>query len=553
MIFRSFPQENEKNNRVPLIRVNLISGTLTVSFANAGNTDMAYLEMRGITKIYGNVIANNNVDFFPDRGEIHALLGENGAGKTTLMKILYGMAKCDSGTISIGGKPAVISSPKDAIALGISMVHQHFMLVDPLTVAENIVLGYEPRRKALLYDAETAAAMVRELSSRFSLKVEPAAQVKNITIGEKQRVEIIKALYRKSDFIILDEPTAVLTSLEVQELFRVLETLKAAGKTIIIITHKLKEVMRISDRVTVLCRGRLVCTRETSGTSGDELAELRVGRKDSAMDRLYGRPVPDDEPVFLELRGISVEDRKRPRLRDVSLQVRRGEILGICGVEGNGQTELLETVTGLRPPDSGSLLVKGNDVTRSSPRAMLEMGVAHISEDRSRRGLVGLFPISSNLVLGYHRLTRFCGRGRLRWQAISEYAEKTATDFDVRTASVYTPVKSLSGGNQQKVMIGRSLAQNPDIIIAAQPTRGVDIGAIEYIHRKLLEMRDAGKAILLVSAEIDELLSLSDTIAVLYEGRIVARGPVRAFDERRLGVLMTGLDQAAALQEGAHV
>ena len=515
---------------------------------------MAYLEMRGITKTYGNVVANDNVDFSPERGEIHALLGENGAGKTTLMKILYGMARCDSGTISINGKPVAISSPKDAIARGISMVHQHFMLVDPLTVAENIVLGYEPRKQALWYDAEAAAATVRELASRFALKVEPAALVKNITIGEKQRVEIIKALYRKSDFIILDEPTAVLTSLEVQELFRVLETLKAAGKTIIIITHKLKEVMHISDRVTVLCRGKLVCTRETAGTSGDELAELMVGRKVSAMDRLYGRTVSATEPVLLELRGVSVEERKRPRLRDVSLQVRRGEILGICGVEGNGQTELLETVTGLRPPDSGSLLVKGADVTRSSPRAMLEMGVAHISEDRSLRGLVGHFPISNNLVLGYHRLARFCRRGRLRWQEIIEYAEQTAADFDVRTASIYTPVKSLSGGNQQKVMIGRSLAQNPDIIIAAQPTRGVDIGAIEYIHRKLLEMRDAGKAILLVSAEIDELMSLSDTIAVLYEGRVVASGPVRAFDERRLGMLMTGLDQAAAsaaLQEGA--
>lgn len=512
---------------------------------------MAYLEMRGITKTYGNVVANDNVDFSPERGEIHALLGENGAGKTTLMKILYGMARYDSGTISINGKSVAIFSPKDAIAQGISMVHQHFMLVDPLTVAENIVLGYEPRKKALFYDAGTAATMVRELSSRFSLRVDPTALVKNITIGEKQRVEIIKALYRKSDFIILDEPTAVLTSLEVQELFRVLEALKAAGKTIIIITHKLKEVMQISDRVTVLCRGRLVCTRETGGTSGDELAELMVGRKVSAMDRFYGRPVPDDEPVFLELRGVSVEERKRPRLRDVSLKVRRGEILGICGVEGNGQTELLETVTGLRQPDSGSLLVKGNDVTRSSPRAMLEMGVAHISEDRSLRGLVGLFPISSNLVLGYHRLTQFCRRGRLRWQAISEYAEKTAADFDVRTASIYTPVKALSGGNQQKVMIGRSLAQNPDIIIAAQPTRGVDIGAIEYIHRKLLEMRDAGKAILLVSAEIDELMSLSDTIAVLYEGRVVARGPVREFDERRLGTLMTGLDQAPAAASAA--
>ncbi|MDR2479660.1 MAG: ATP-binding cassette domain-containing protein, partial [Treponema sp.] len=405
--------------------------------------------------------------------------------------------------------------------------------------------GYEPRKKAVFYDAETAVAVVEELSSRFSLKVDPRALVKNITIGEKQRVEIIKALYRKSDFIILDEPTAVLTSIEVQELFRVLVALKEAGKAIIIITHKLKEVMQISDRVTVLCRGKLVSTLPAAGTSGDRLAELMVGRKVSAMDKSYGRAVAVHEPVYLELRGISVEERKRPRLRNVSLKVRRGEILGICGVEGNGQTELLETVTGLRQPDSGSLLVKGKDVTRSSPRAMLEMGVAHISEDRSQRGLVGHFPISNNLVLGYHRIMRFCRRGRLHWQSISEYAEKTAADFDVRTASIYTPVKALSGGNQQKVMIGRSLAQNPDIIIAAQPTRGVDIGAIEYIHRKLLEMRDAGKAILLVSAEIDELMSLSDTIAVLYEGRVAAYGPAQDFDERRLGMLMTGLDQTA--------
>jgi simple sugar transport system ATP-binding protein len=516
--------------------------------------DMAYLEMRGITKTYWNVTANDNIDFSLERGEIHALLGENGAGKTTLMKILYGMAKYDSGTISINGKAVSIFSPKDAIALGISMVHQHFMLVDPLTVAENIVLGYEPHKQAFFYNTESAVAMVEDLSSRFSLKVNPRSLVKNITVGEKQRVEIIKALYRKSDFIILDEPTAVLTSLEVQELFKVLMALKEAGKTIIIITHKLKEVMQVSDRVTVLCRGKLVCTRSTAETSGDKLAELMVGRKVSAMDKQYGRTIAEDEPVFLELRGVSAGERKHPNLRDLSLKVRRGEILGICGVEGNGQTELLETVTGLRRPDSGSILVKGADVSHSSPRAMLEMGVAHISEDRSLRGLVGRFPISSNLVLGYHRIMRFCGkRGRLRWPAIGEYAEKTAADFDIRTASVKLPVSSLSGGNQQKVMIGRSLAQNPDIIIAAQPTRGVDIGAIEYIHRKLLEMRDAGKAILLVSAEIDELMSLSDTIAVLYEGHVVAQGPIGEFDERRLGVLMTGLGQtsSSASQEGA--
>jgi simple sugar transport system ATP-binding protein len=496
--------------------------------------------MRGITKRYGPVTANNNIDFFFEKGEIHALLGENGAGKTSLMRILYGMIRPDGGEIYINGSPVRIRNPRDAIDLSISMVHQHFMLVDPLTAAENIVLGFEPHR-TVFYDADKAVKEITALSEQFSLKIDPKVPVGDISLGEKQRVEIIKALYRRSDIIILDEPTAVLTSLEVQELFAVLRRLKEAGRTIIIITHKLKEVMQISDKVTVLCRGRLMSTRRTAETDSRELAEQMVGHKVSAADQKHGRPIDADAPVRLELENLTVINRKSPRLRNINLKVRSGEILGICGVEGNGQTELIEAVTGLTPVAEGAVIVNGKHTGKATPRRMLDLGAAHIPEDRSVSGLIRSFSIAANIIMGYHRRPRFLKGKFLDWTAITEYAKKTAFDFDIRTDDVSNPVSSLSGGNQQKVLIARSLSQDPDIIVAAQPTRGIDVGAVEYIHGKLLEMRDAGKAVLLVSTEIDELLSLSDTIAVIYEGSIAAVDAADKFDERRLSLLMTGM------------
>jgi simple sugar transport system ATP-binding protein len=500
--------------------------------------------MRGITKRYGPAAANDNIDFLFEKGEIHALLGENGAGKTTLMRILYGMIRADSGSITVNGLPVRIRSPRDAVDLSISMVHQHFMLVDSLSVSENIVLGYEPR-KFIFHDFKRAARDIAALSEQFSLTVNPESLVGNISIGEKQRVEIIKALYRRSEIIILDEPTAVLTSLEVQELFSVLRKLKEAGKTIIIITHKLKEVMAVSDKVTVLCRGKRMSTQPTAETSSGRLAELMVGHKVSTMERHASRKIPENAEPYLELENITVAVGKTVKLRNLSLKVRSAEILGICGVEGNGQTELVEAVTGLRCPVSGNIKVKGKTVEKASPRGMIDRGIAHIPEDRVRSALIRNFSIAGNMALGYHRRPQFIHRGLLRWEVIREYAEKMAAEFDIRAADVSYPASSLSGGNQQKLVIARTLSQNPGIIVAAQPTRGVDIGAVEYIHGKLLEMRDAGKAILLVSTEIDELLSLSDTIAVLYEGAVAALGPAEDFDERRLAMLMTGLGTGA--------
>jgi simple sugar transport system ATP-binding protein len=501
--------------------------------------------MRGITKRYGPVTANDKIDFSFERAGIHALLGENGAGKTTLMRILYGMTRADSGSIVLNGAPVLIRSPRDAINLNISMVHQHFMLADPLSVVENIVLGYEPRR-LMFHDLKRALKETASLCERFSLKVNLKAPVGSITVGEKQRVEIIKALYRRSEIIILDEPTAVLTSLEVQEFFSVLRKLKEAGKTIIIITHKLKEVMSISDTVTVLCRGRWMSTAPTARTTSAGLAELMVGHRVSTAERQYGRALPHGAPVYLELKNITVLAGKTPKLRNLSLNLRSAEILGICGVEGNGQAELAETVTGLRSPAKGTIRIKGKPVEKAVPRGMLDLGVAHIPGDRAQDGLIRSLSVAGNIMLGYQRRPQFRRRGLIHWEAVTNYAKKMTLEFDIRAADVSLPVSSLSGGNQQKVVIARSLSQNPDIIIAVQPTRGVDIGAVEYIHEKLLAMRDAGKAILLISTEIDELLSLSDTIAVLYEGMVAAQGPAGDFDERRLALLMTGLGTGAS-------
>ena len=494
--------------------------------------------MLGITKTFGSVIANDRIDLAVRCGEIHSLLGENGAGKTTLMRILYGMVKPDSGEIYIKGKKVNIKNPQDALRLGIGMVHQHFMLCDTMTVAENITLGNEPRR-GFFYDRERAIREVEELSEKYSFQVDPRAKIGTLSVGTKQRVEIMKALYSKSDLIILDEPTAVLTANEVQELFKVLKELRDDGKTIIIITHKLKEIMQISDRVTILRNGRFICTKDTCSTNPQELAEMMVGRKvDLSGDKSTG--VPEDAPVVLELLNAVYRESKTEYLSGLSLRLHAGEILGVCGVEGNGQTQLIETITGIRPLTEGEIHIKGQKVENCTPGKMIGLGIGHIPEDRGTRGLVKEYSIRDNIILGYQRRKAFSSSGVLNTKQLCSYSEEVVGNYAVKTDSIFDPISSLSGGNQQKVIIGRVLSQDPDIIVAAQPTRGVDIGSIEYIHEKLLEMKRAGKAILLISADLDEIRKLSDNIAVIYNGKIVAEGKNSDFDEQQLGLLMTG-------------
>jgi ABC-type uncharacterized transport system ATPase subunit len=497
-----------------------------------------HLEMRGITKIYGSVTANDGIDLTVRCGEIHSLLGENGAGKTTLMRILYGMEKPDSGTIYIKGKKVNIKNPQDALRLGIGMVHQHFMLSGPMTVAENITLGNEPKR-GFFFDKERAIREVEALSKKYSFQVDPRAKIESLSVGTKQRVEIMKALYRNTDLIILDEPTAVLTSHEVQELFKVLKELRNDGKTIIIITHKLKEIMQISDRVTILRNGKYICTKDTCSTNPQELAEMMVGRKvDLTGEKTEG--VSENAPVVLELRNVVYRKNKTEHLSGLSIKLHAGEILGICGVEGNGQTQLIEAVTGICSLTEGEILVNGSTVDACSPRKMIELGIGHIPEERGTRGLVKDFSIRDNIMLGYQKRKAFNKKGIINTKFLNKHAEEVFNNYAVKADSISEPTSSLSGGNQQKVIIGRVLSQNPDIIVAAQPTRGVDIGSIEYIHEKLLEMKKAGKAILLISAELDEILKLSDNIAVIYNGKIVAEGNKADFDEQQLGLLMTG-------------
>ncbi|HZG56622.1 ABC transporter ATP-binding protein [Paenibacillus sp.] len=498
---------------------------------------MYAVEMLGITKRFGSTTANDRVTLQILSGEIHSLLGENGAGKTTLMKILYGMLRPEEGEIRIRGERRSLEGPSDAIKLGIAMVHQHFMLVDALSVAENIVLGYEPRKGAM-FDAKKAEAEVAALAGRFGMKLDPRQKVGELPVGAKQRVEILKALYREADVLILDEPTAVLTPLEVGDLFRVLRELQASGKTIVIITHKLKETMELANRATVLRGGTVVATVDIAETSSEGLAEMMVGRQVSF------EPAPPsavaDRPKLLELKNVSMSKRRVPVLNNIDLSLYGGEIVGIAGVEGNGQTELIEAVTGLHPIDAGEVRFRDQDVTAATPLDRIAMGIGHIPEDRNALGLVGAFSLKENSILGLQRRPAFQRGGVLRSEEIASHAARIRADYSIKSEHIETPARALSGGNQQKIVIGRVLSQNPDVIVAAQPTRGVDIGAIEYIHERLVEMRDRGKAILLVSAELEEIRKLSDRIAVLYEGRIVAFGPKESFTENELGAYMTG-------------
>ncbi|MBE3561004.1 MAG: ABC transporter ATP-binding protein [Ktedonobacteraceae bacterium] len=505
------------------------------------------VEMREICKAWPGVIANDHVNLSVARGEIHALVGENGAGKTTLMNVLYGLIKPDSGEIFINGQKATIHGPRDAIRLGIGMVHQHFMLIPPLTVAENIVLGREPGGLAGIYDHRKARNEILTLSQRYGLPIDPDALVEKLSIGLQQRVEILKVLYRGADILIMDEPTGVLTPQETDDLFTVIRGLVAQGKTVIFITHKLREVLELTDRITVLRRGKNAGELVTRETNQAEIARLMVGRE--VLLRVQKRPAAPG-PVVLHVEDLHANsDRGLEVLHGVSFDVHAGEILGIAGVEGNGQSELVEALTGMRKVSSGKVTITAikegrpvdtYDITTLDARASRRLGLAHIPEDRRGCGLVITETIEENSILGRQRWPEFSWRGfTLLLSAIANWARKLVRDFDVRTPSIEVPVRSLSGGNQQKVIIARELACRPTALIAAQPTRGVDIGAIEFIHRRLIEERDSGKAVLLVSAELDEIRSLSDRIAVMYEGRIVDIVSPDTSEEQ-LGILMTG-------------
>ena len=497
---------------------------------------MNAVEMRGIVKQYPLVRAIDGADFTVEQGEIHSLLGENGAGKSTLMKILYGMTTPTAGEVRVFGKPVAITRPAQAIALGIGMVHQHFMLTPVMTVAENVVIGSEPVR-GVFFDRKKAEAQVAAMIDEYNFHISATARVETLSVGEQQRVEILKALYRGADLLILDEPTAVLTPQEVEDLFRVMRQLKAAGKSIIIITHKLKETMEIADRVSVLRQGKMIESGvPVAGTTMNELAQMMVGRDVELSVTRRAEQVGEEN---FSVRGLSLTERGVPILRDVCLSLRKGEILGIAGIEGNGQTELIEVLTGLRRPDHMELFKDGKPLSGNAA-AFLAAGVGHVPEDRMTRGLVLEMSIEDNLILGYHRRPAFARRGLRLASAIRRFAEQERTEFAIKAPNVQERCSALSGGNQQKVVIARVFSENPDVIIVAQPTRGVDVGAMEYIHHRLLDLRDGGKSILLISADLDEVRSLSDRLAVIYGGRIVAEGKPDTWSDMEIGLLMTG-------------
>jgi ABC-type uncharacterized transport system ATPase subunit len=511
----------------------------------SSSADLA-LELRGITKRFGGLVANDRIDLDLRHGEIHALLGENGAGKSTLMNQLYGLLRPDEGEILIAGRPVHLRSSADAIRLGIGMVHQHFMLIPVMTIAENIVLGAEPQQRGFL-DMAAAEARVRELSARYGLSVDPHALVADVGVGTQQRAEILKALYRDARVLILDEPTAVLTPPEIVELLAVLRELRARGTSIIIITHKLDEVLLIADRISVLRRGAKVATIDAAGATERGLAELMVGR-----------PVLTEVergPAHLGQRVLSIDDlhvlddRDIETVRGLSLHVSAGEIVGIAGVDGNGQTELAEAVAGMRHVVSGSIKLLDEDVTDATPRVAAEAGIGHIPQDRQRHGLVLDFSIAENTALHDYQHEPMSGYGWLHPKAMVARAKSLIERFDVRGASPAAPARSLSGGNQQKLVLAREIDLKPALLLAAQPTRGLDVGAIEFIHRQLIAQRDAGGAVLLISFELDEIFGLSDRILVMYEGNVTLETRPDQTTETELGLAMTGGSVSARREE----
>lgn len=496
------------------------------------------LEMEHITKQFPKVLANDDISINLKKGEILSLLGENGAGKSTLMNILYGLIQPTSGTIKLEGEHLELSSPRDAIENGLGMVHQHFMLIETLTVAENIILGNEPANAGVI-DHKRAKKSVKELSEQHQLPINPNEIIENLSVGLQQRVEILKALYREAKILILDEPTAVLTPQEVDELFMVIRGLRDKGVSIIIITHKLEEVKEISDRVYILRRGKLVGERITKEVSKEDLANLMVGREVVLTVEKKEKKVTA-EPVF-ELEEISVYgDKNVYALENLSLDVRPGEIVGIAGVDGNGQSELAEAIMGLRDVDRGKILYESRDMTRISTRQRIKNRFSYVPADRQRFGLILDMEVSENLVIGRHVDPPFAKRINLNLQKIEEYSQKLVDDFDIRTPSVHVPASNLSGGNQQKVILAREFGKDPKFLLVYQPTRGLDVGAIEYIHSQILRMRDENVAILLISLELEEIFSLSDRILVLYEGKIVKEFAPDKTDEKEVGFYMTG-------------
>ena len=495
------------------------------------------IEMREITKIFGEFVANDKINLELRKGEIHALLGENGAGKSTLMNMLAGLLEPTSGEIVVNGKSEKLDSPSKAASLGIGMVHQHFMLVEAFTVAENIILGSEVTNKGVL-DLKKANADILELSERYGLAVDPTAKVEDISVGAQQRVEILKTLYRGADILIFDEPTAVLTPAEILELMDIMKALVKEGKSIILITHKLDEIRAVADRVTVIRRGKSIQTVSIEGATNKDLAEMMVGRSVSFVTE---KEEAQPKEVVLQISDLVVnENRGVPAVKELSIDVRAGEIVGIAGIDGNGQSELIQAITGLRKVKSGSIKIKGQEVVGLSPRKITEMNVSHVPEDRHRDGLVLEMMLSENIALQTYYKEPLSKNGVLNYNQINSYARKLMEEFDVRAANEIVPASALSGGNQQKAIIAREVDRNPDLLIVSQPTRGLDVGAIEYIHKRLISERDKGKAVLVVSFELDEILNLSDRIAVIHDGKIQGIVKPSETNKQELGILMAG-------------
>ena len=499
------------------------------------------LELRGITKRFPGVLANDQIDLTLNEGEIHALLGENGAGKTTLMNILYGLYQPDEGEVFVRGEKVEIHDPGDAIAEGIGMVHQHFMLIPVFTVTENVMLGEESLRYGDFLDRDSAAHRIREISEQHHLEIDPDVYVQDIAVGVQQRVEIIKLLYRNADILIFDEPTAVLTPQEADELFKIMHSLTEQGKSIIFITHKLREVLEVADRISVLRRGKMVGTTTPKKASKSKLAEMMVGRE--VQLGVEKNPPKVGDPVLKVNDLVVMNDRDQVAVDGISIEVHAGEILGIAGVQGNGQTELVEALTGLRPPQEGTIHFLEDEISQATPREITELGAAHVPEDRQRDGLILPFPVADNLVLNTYYLPPFTQGVIMQQEAIVESAEERINEFDIRTPSPQTPAGSLSGGNQQKLIVAREFSRPIKLLIASQPTRGLDVGSIEFIHGRILEKRDEGVAVLLVSPELDEIMALSDRIAVMYRGKIVDTMPGGKATKEQIGLLMAGIEQ----------